>query len=73
MGCLVVFVSHSYDWYIDVERKLVGYVVKRVEQMERSQITRDRRRPRKTIRGVIKKDFEINDLDKSMVLDKTLW
>ena len=27
----------------------------------------------KTIREVIKKDLEINGLDKSMVLDRTLW
>lgn len=29
--------------------------------------------PIKTISEVIKKDFEINDLDRSMVFDRTLW
>ena len=29
--------------------------------------------PKKTIREVIKKDLELNDLDRSMVLDRTLW
>ncbi|KHN23476.1 hypothetical protein glysoja_042611, partial [Glycine soja] len=32
-----------------------------------------RGRPKKTIREVIKKDLEINGLDRSMVLDRTLW
>ncbi|KHN13470.1 hypothetical protein glysoja_029571, partial [Glycine soja] len=32
-----------------------------------------RGRPKKTIREVIKKDLELNDLDRSMVLDRTLW
>ncbi|KAG4927557.1 hypothetical protein JHK85_054105 [Glycine max] len=30
-------------------------------------------RPKKTIREVIKKDLELNDLDRIMVLDRTLW
>ncbi|KAG5024721.1 hypothetical protein JHK82_020622 [Glycine max] len=34
---------------------------------------RGRGRPKKTIREVIKKDLEINGLDRSMVLDRTLW
>jgi len=37
--------------------------------MEDSQITRGRRRSRKTIR----KDLEINELDPNMVYDRTLW
>ena len=37
------------------------------------QTIRGRGRPKKTIREVIKKDLEINDLDRSMVLDRTLW
>lgn len=41
--------------------------------MKRSQTTRGRGRSRKTTREVIKKDFEINDLDRDIVLDKTLW
>lgn len=31
------------------------------------------RRPKKTIREVIKKDLEINDFDRSMVHGRTLW
>jgi hypothetical protein len=37
--------------------------------MEDSQITRGRRRSRKTIR----KDLEINELDPNMVYDRILW
>jgi len=36
--------------------------------MEMSQITRDRRKSRKTIREIIKKDPEINELEKYMTL-----
>lgn len=46
-------------------------MVKRVDQMEWSQITRGRCRSRKTIIEVIKKNLKINDLDKSVVLDRT--
>jgi len=31
------------------------------------------RKTKKTIREVIKKDLEINGLNRSMVLDRTLW
>ncbi|KAH1262515.1 Craniofacial development protein 2 [Glycine max] len=55
------------------ERRLVDSVVRRVDQMERRQTIRGRGRPKKTIREVIKKDLEINGLDRSMVLDRTLW
>lgn len=41
--------------------------------MERGQIVRGRGRPRKIIREAIKKDLELNNLDKSMVLDRTFW
>lgn len=37
--------------------------------MERSQTVRVRERPKKTIREIIKNDLEVNDLDRSMVLD----
>lgn len=48
--------------------------MRRVDQVERIQATRGRGRPRKTIREVvIKKDLEINNLDRSMVVDKILW
>jgi hypothetical protein len=41
--------------------------------MEDSQITRGRGRPRKTTREIIKKDLEINEMDRVMVNDRTLW
>jgi hypothetical protein len=50
-----------------VKRKLVGSVVQRVDQMEGSQITRGRGRPRKNIRETIKKDLDVNELDKDIV------
>jgi hypothetical protein len=39
--------------------------------MEGSQISRDEGRPRKTIRETIKKNLEINQLDRDMIYDKT--
>jgi hypothetical protein len=60
-------------WFRHAERKTVDFAVKRVDQMEGSQITRDRGRLIKTIRETIKKDLEINELDRNTVLfDKTL-
>jgi len=50
----------------------VDEVVRRVDQMEGRQITRGRGRPRKTIRETIKKDLEINELEKDMGFDRTL-
>lgn len=46
----------------------VDNVLRRIDQLEKSQTTRVRRRPRKTIREVIKKNIEIKDLDKNKVL-----
>ncbi|KAL5130219.1 THO complex subunit 4A [Glycine soja] len=60
-------------WFGHVERRPVDSVVRRVDQMERRQTIRGRGRPKKPIREVIKKDLEINGLDRSMVLDRTLW
>jgi len=60
-------------WFGHIERRLVDYVVRIVNQMEGSQITRGRGRPRKTIREAIRKDLEINELEKDMVFDRTLW
>lgn len=40
--------------------------------MEGSQITRARGRPRKTTRETIRKDLEVNELEKDMVFDTTL-
>jgi hypothetical protein len=57
-------------WFGHVERRHVNYVVRRIDQMESSQITRGKRRPRKTIRESTKKDLEINELDRNMVYDR---
>lgn len=48
-------------------------VVRTVDQMEGSQIPRSRGRPKKTITETIKKDLEINELEKDMVFDRPLW
>lgn len=42
-------------WFEHVDRSPVDYEVRRVNKMDRSQTTRDRRRSRKTLREVIKK------------------
>ncbi|KAH1203374.1 DNA topoisomerase 1 [Glycine max] len=61
-------VENRLRWFGHVERRPVDSVVRRVDQMERRQTIRGRGRPKKTIREVIKKDLELNDLDKSMEL-----
>lgn len=66
-------VENRLRWFGQVERRPGDFVARRVDKMERSQTIRGRGRPRKTIREVIKKDLEINDLDRSMILDRTLW
>jgi hypothetical protein len=47
--------------------------VRRVDQMEESQVKRGRGRPKKTIRETIRKDLEVSELDPNMVFDRTLW
>ncbi|KAH1202901.1 hypothetical protein GmHk_17G049252 [Glycine max] len=59
-------VENRLRWFGHVERKPVDSVVRRVDQMERRQTIRGRGRPKKTIREVIKKDLELNDLDRSL-------
>ncbi|KAL5184476.1 LINE-1 retrotransposable element ORF2 protein [Glycine soja] len=66
-------VENRLRWFGHVERRPVDSVMRRVDQMERRQTIRDRGRPKKIIREVIKKDLELNDLDRSIVLDRTLW
>ncbi|RZC31475.1 Pentatricopeptide repeat-containing protein [Glycine soja] len=66
-------VENRLRWFGHVERRPVDSVVRRVDQMKRRQTIRGRGRPKKTIREVIKKDLELNDLDRSVVLDRTLW
>jgi len=60
-------VGTRLKWFGYVERRHVDYVVRRVDQMQGSQITRGRWRSRKSIRETIKKDLEINELDINMV------
>jgi len=60
-------------WFGYVERRLVDVVVRRVDQMEDSQITIGKSKHRKTIRETIKKDLEINELDRNMIYGRTLW
>ncbi|KAH1218893.1 hypothetical protein GmHk_13G039165 [Glycine max] len=57
-------VENRLRWFGHIERRLVDSVVRRVDQMERRQTIRGRGRPKKTIREVIKKDLELNDLDR---------
>ncbi|KAL5170118.1 Regulatory-associated protein of TOR 1 [Glycine soja] len=61
-------VENRLRWFGHVERRPVDSVVRRVDQMERRQTIRGRGRPKKTIREVIKKDLEINGLDRSMLM-----
>lgn len=64
-------VENRFKWFGHVEKRSVDSVVKRVDQMKRRQIIRERGRPRNAIREIIKKDLENNDLDRNMVLDRT--
>jgi len=59
-------------WFEHVERRLVDSIVRRVNQLEGSQVTRCRIRLRKTIRETIRKNLEINELEKEMICDITL-
>ena len=44
-------------WFGHVERRPINAVVRRVDQMEESQVKRGRGRPKKTIREIIRKDL----------------
>ncbi|KAL5166070.1 FHA domain-containing protein FHA2 [Glycine soja] len=68
-------VENRLRWFGHVERRPVDSVVRRVDQMERRQTIRGRGRPKKTIREVIKKDLELSDLDRSMLLEQysSVW
>lgn len=50
----------------------MSFVVRKIGQMEGSQIARGRGILRKLIRETIKKDFEINELDRRVVFHRTL-
>jgi hypothetical protein len=66
-------VKNRLRWFVHVERRPVDAVVRRVDQMEESQVKRGRGRPRKTIRETIRKNLEVNELDPNVVYDRTLW
>jgi len=70
---IIVALETRLGWFGHVERRTMDSVVRRVDQMEKSQITRGRGRPRKTIRETIRKDLEMNELEKDMVFDRTPW
>jgi len=65
-------VENRLRWFGHVERRHVDAVVRRVDQMEESQVKRGRGRLRKTIRETIIKDLEVNELDPNLVYDRTL-
>jgi hypothetical protein len=64
-------VETKLRWFEHAERRHVDYIVRRVNQMEDSQITRGRGRARKIIRETIMKDLEINELEKNIIFDRT--
>lgn len=47
-------VENKLRWFGHIERIHVDFIVMRIDQMERNQITRDRGKPKKTIRETIK-------------------
>ena len=53
-------VENRLRWFGHVERRPVDAVVRRLNQMEESQVKRGRERPKKTIRETIRKDLEVN-------------
>lgn len=64
-------VENKLRWFRHVQRRLVDSVVRRVIQMERKPTIKGMKIPIKTIRKVINKYLEINDMDRNMTLDKT--
>jgi len=66
-------VENRFMWFEHVERRPGDSIVRRVDKMKDSQITRGRGRPRKTIRETIRKNLEIIELDANVVYDRTLW
>lgn len=55
---------------LHVREKKIIYFMVRVNQMEKNQTTKRREKLKKTIREVIKKNIEINDLNINMILNK---
>jgi hypothetical protein len=65
-------VENRLRWFEYVERRNVDVVVRRVYQMEESQIKKGRERPKKTIKETIMKVLEVNEFDPNMVFYRTL-
>jgi len=65
-------IENRLRWFRHVERRPIDVVVRRVDQIEESQVKRSRGRPRKTIRETIRNDLEVNELDPNLVYDRTL-
>ena len=72
MSIVEKLIENRLRWFEHVERRPVDAVVRRVDQMEESQVKRGRERPTKTIRETIRKDLEVNELDPNMIFDITL-
>jgi len=66
-------VENRLRWFGHLERWPVDAVVRRVDQMEESQVKRGRWQPRKTNRETIRNDLEVNELDPNILYDRTLW
>lgn len=64
--------ENRFRWFDYIEKRFIDYEVRIVYQIKRSRTIRCRGRPRKTIKEVIKKDVEINDLRRNMVIYITL-
>lgn len=65
-------VENILRWFGYIERINVNYILRRVYQIERSKITKDRGKHIKIIREITKIDIEIKDFDISIVFDITL-
>jgi len=65
-------VETRLKWFEHLERRHMDYVERRVDKMTGCQITRGRETPRKIRKETITNNLEINELDKYMILDRTL-
>lgn len=56
-----------FRWFGHVWRRQINYEVKGINKLKSIPIARRRGRTRKIIRETIKKDLEVNSLDKYMI------
>jgi hypothetical protein len=66
-------VETKLGWFGHAKRRPIVFVERRVYQIKGSQITKGRGILRKTIRETIKKDLEINELDRDVIYNRILW